>query len=128
MKKEGANTLIATMVVIVIMLLLAVALFKGESMFSSKAPMPARADGKGVTVMGAAEMAAKDAVCRSDLSQLRQALELASQSDPDGHFPATLQETHLPSEFYRCPVGHEPYAYDPATGQVHCVHPGHEKY
>ena len=27
-----------------------------------------------------------------------------------------------------CPVGEEPYDYDPTTGQIHCVHPGHERY
>jgi len=128
MKTQRGNTLVATMVVVVIMLVMAVALFKGGSMFGSKGSTPARADGKGKTVMGAALMAAHDEECRSDLSQVRQSLIIAQSSDADDHYPATLDGTHLGSHFYSCPEGHEPYVYDPTTGQVHCVHPGHEKY
>ena len=116
------------MVVFVILAILAVALFKGSGMFSSKGAPSARKDGHGTTVMGAAEWAAKDTVCRSDLSQVRSALQIAETSDTDGKFPQSLEETHLGADFYKCPVGKEPYAYDPTTGQVHCVHPGHEKY
>jgi type II secretory pathway pseudopilin PulG len=128
MRRQQGWTLVATMVVLVIMCLLAVALFKGGSMFGAKSTTPARKDGHGTTVLGAAEWAAKDTVCRSNISQVRQALQIAESNDADDKYPATLQETHLPKEFYSCPVGHEPYAYDPATGEVHCVHPGHEKY
>jgi hypothetical protein len=115
------------MVTIVIMMILAVALFKGSGMLGVKSA-PARKDGHGTTVLGAAEWAAKDDVCRSNLSQVREALQLAESQDPDGKFPQTLQETKIGNDFYSCPIGHEPYAYDPTTGQVHCVHPGHEKY
>jgi hypothetical protein len=127
MKKVQGNTLVATMVVMVIMCLLAVALFKGGSMFGAKGSTPVRKDGHGTTVLGAAEWAAKDEVCRSNLSQLRQALQIA-QSNDDEKFPQTLEETRLGADFYRCPLGKEPYVYDPATGQVHCPHPGHEQY
>ena len=115
------------MVVLVIMCLLAVALFKGSSMFGAKGAAPARKDGHGTTVLGAAEWAAKDEVCRSNLSQLRQSLQISAGSNDD-KYPATLEETHLGADFYHCPLGKEPYSYDPTTGQVHCVHPGHEQY
>ncbi len=127
MKRQQGSTLVATMVTLVIMALLAVALFKGSGMFSSKATS-SRKDGKGTTVMGAAEWAAKDDVCRSNLSQVRSALQIAETTDGDGKYPQSLDETHIGADFYRCPIGHEPYAYDPSTGQVHCVHPGHDKY
>lgn len=70
-----------------------------------------------------------DPVCAEDLSQLRQALIMAQSDDEQGKFPARLTDLKgLPASFFSCPVGHEPYQYDPATGQVHCVHPGHEKF
>jgi hypothetical protein len=72
---------------------------------------------------------ANDAVCQSNISQVRQALSMAQMSESDGKFPRSLTELkELPGEFLSCPTGHEPYLYDPATGQVHCVHPGHENY
>jgi hypothetical protein len=113
------------LVTLAIMGVLAVALFKGSSMFGSQAPT--RMDGHGTTTLGAAEWAAKDTVCRSNLGQVRMALQLAQQTNDD-KYPETLQETKLPKEFYKCPVGKEKYLYDPATGQVSCPHPGHEKY
>ena len=128
MNKQSGFTLVSTVVTIVIMLLLAVALMKGSSMFGAKGTAPARKDGHGTTVLGAAEWAAKDDVCRSNLNQVRQALQVASSTDADSKFPEQLQETKLPQEFYSCPIGHEAYSYDPTSGQVHCVHPGHEKY
>jgi prepilin-type N-terminal cleavage/methylation domain-containing protein len=68
----------------------------------------------------------KVAVCTEDLHQVRMAIDMARQSDPDGKSPATLDELKLPHEMLICPDGKEPYQYDPNTGQVHCVHPGHE--
>jgi len=43
--------------------------------------------------------------------------------------PKTLAEVRgLGNDMKQCPIGKEPYEYDPATGKVHCPHPGHEKY
>ena len=42
--------------------------------------------------------------------------------------PASLAAAKITGDLARCPIGHEPYVYDPATGTIHCVHPGHEKY
>jgi prepilin-type N-terminal cleavage/methylation domain-containing protein len=72
---------------------------------------------------------ANDVVCQSNIGQVRQALSMAQMSDSDGKFPQALTELKgLPQELLSCPTGHEPYVYDPTTGQVHCVHPGHENY
>ncbi|HZP82595.1 MAG TPA: prepilin-type N-terminal cleavage/methylation domain-containing protein [Chthonomonadaceae bacterium] len=72
---------------------------------------------------------AKDVVCQTNLQSLRQMITVSQTGDPDGRPPQTMEV--LPgftSELRSCPVGHEPYQYDPTTGQIHCVHPGHENY
>ena len=71
---------------------------------------------------------AEDTKCKSDLDQLRMSLGMLHDGDPDGKWPETLQESKFPAEFYSCPIGHEPYQYNPETGEVKCVHPGHKKY
>src|SRR5579884_2750552 len=123
------NTQVATLLTVAIILVLVVVMFKGSSIFGlgPGSPAKARPDGLGTTVLGAARYDAKDQVCRSNLASLRQAIQLVTQSNDD-HPPASLADTHLGRDMYSCPVGHEPYQYDPATGQVHCVHPGHENY
>jgi hypothetical protein len=121
------NTLVATLITVALILVLVVVLFKGSSVFGMGSPVKARPDGKGTTVLGQIRYDAKDDVCRSNLASLRQAIQIAEQSNDD-HPPATLEDTKIGQDFYSCPVGHEPYKYDPATGQVHCVHPGHGGY
>ncbi|HLJ55304.1 MAG TPA: prepilin-type N-terminal cleavage/methylation domain-containing protein [Chthonomonadaceae bacterium] len=71
---------------------------------------------------------AKDVVCMEDLRSVRQSIEASRTTDSDNKFPASLDELRLPAELRACPEGKEPYRYDPATGEVHCVHPGHENY
>jgi hypothetical protein len=126
MNRIQGNTLVGTLITIAIMAVLAVALFKGSGAFGGSSA-PTRKDGHGTTTMGAAEWAAKDTVCRSNLGQVREALILA-QSVNEEKFPENLEDTKLPKEFYKCPVGGEKYIYDPGTGKVSCPHPGHEKY
>jgi len=125
---QRGNTLAATLVVVLLMMMLAVALMFGSGMFAKPATQKSgRPDGLGTTVPGAVKYAAKDDVCRSNLGQVRAALQIVTMSNED-QFPADVKETKLPSEFYLCPVGKENYTYDPATGQVNCPHLGHEKY
>jgi prepilin-type N-terminal cleavage/methylation domain-containing protein len=75
---------------------------------------------------------AKDVVCMENLRSVRQCIEASRTSDVEsgeGKFPASLSAMReLPAEVRECPEGKEPYQYDPATGKVHCVHPGHESY
>lgn len=71
---------------------------------------------------------AHSTVCLSNLRSVRQAIAVAQSGDPDGKFPQSLEELKLPAEILRCDVGQEPYVYNSATGQVSCVHPGHEGY
>ncbi len=126
MNRIRGNSLAGLLVTIAIMAILAVVLFKGSSAFGGKATS-SRKDGKGTTVLGQVRYDAKDTVCRSNIGQVRQALIIV-QSANDEKFPDTIEETKLPKEFYKCPLGGEKYQYDPTTGKVTCPHPGHEKY
>ena len=71
--------------------------------------------------------AARSVVCQSNLGQIRQGISVAKINDEQSN-PADLAALKLPDESIHCPIGHELYTYDPATGQVHCPHPGHENY
>lgn len=116
----------ATLIVIAIMGILAVALLKPWAVGGTA--KPARADGKGNTVPGLVKLSAEDDVCRSNLGQVRLAIQVAQSSGEDAA-PQSLSELPgLPKSFLSCPLSKEPYAYDPSTGTVRCVHPGHEKY
>jgi hypothetical protein len=73
--------------------------------------------------------AASDAVCRTNLDSVRNCVMAAKAADPEGRCPPSLdQVSGVTDSMKKCPVGDEPYVYDPATGQVHCQHAGHESY
>lgn len=121
--RNRAFSLVEILVVLAIIGILAVAMTGGLGGGVSN-----RADGKGKTVMGSAMMRAKDEVCRSNLNQVRQMVYVQSTGGEDG-YPSDMNGIRqLPKEFHGCPIGKEPYTYDSTTGEVHCVHPGHEKY
>lgn len=86
-----------------------------------------RADKQGETVIGQVKARAEDAVCRSNLSQVRAAIATA-KTDGSETNPAALSDLRLPETMLKDPIGNEPYLYDPATGTVKCPHPGHAKY
>ncbi|WP_144241209.1 hypothetical protein [Fimbriimonas ginsengisoli] len=115
------------MITLAIIAVLAGVFFFGSGVFQAGGPKSPRKDGKGVTIPGLAEARARDTVCQSNLSQVRQSIMVAQSSGGD-ELPKSLDELHLPAEVTHCSIGHEAYTYDPATGQVHCPHPGHEKY
>lgn len=125
MRRRG-QTLVATLVVIAIMGILAVALLRPWSVGGTS--KPARKDGLGNSMPGLVKLKADDTVCQSNLSQVRSFIQIA-MGNADDTPPASLDEIQgLPKEFKFCPIGKEPYQYDPSTGTVRCVHPGHEKY
>ncbi len=126
MRRERGQTLVGLVIVIAIMAILAVAVMRPWALGGTS--RPARADGKGSTVPGLAKLKADDTVCASNLAQVRQFIQIA-RANGDDQPPASLAEIQgLPKDFQSCPLGHEPYQYDPATGSVRCVHPGHAKY
>ncbi len=77
------------------------------------------------TTPGIAIERAKGVECQNNLQQLRAAV--ATYQANNGTLPSSLEElqSNVP---LTCPVGGEPYTYDPSTGQVHCVHPRHVQY
>jgi hypothetical protein len=105
----------------IIMILVAISMYGGLTPRKS-----GRADGLGKTVQGAARARALDITCKSNLEQVRQSIQFFASSEDTP--PAKLEDTKLPSEMYKCPIGHEAYEYDPSTGGVKCPHLGHEKY
>ena len=71
----------------------------------------------------------RDSVCRQYLNQVRQGIQVLKVDHPeDDSNPQSLAELKFPSEVTHCPVGKMEYVYNPATGEVHCPYPGHEKY
>jgi hypothetical protein len=128
MKTRG-NTLAATLVAVAIILILVVVFFVGPHLFgNSDTAGPPRKDNLGTTVPGRVRYGALDDECKSDLDQVRQFITLKQNSSEDDKPPASLDEAGVPANIRTCPVGHEPYVYDPVTGKVHCPHPGHENY
>lgn len=125
--KRAGNSMIGLLVTAAIILLLTVFFLKGTSVFSGGSASN-RKDGLGKTIPGAVKAAATDDVCRSNLNQVRLSLTIAHDSNGDEGWPATIQDTKIGNQFYSCPLGHEPYKYDPQTGTVRCVHLGHEKF
>jgi hypothetical protein len=123
MKKLRGQTMVAMMIVLVIILVLVVVFFGVHK--SSESPRP---DKKGYTTLGLVRYSALDTKCQSDVQQLRLSIKMTHDTNGDEGYPPTLEATKLGDEFYKCPVGGERYVYDPATGEVHCPHPGHEKY
>lgn len=124
--KRG-NSLVAMLAVIVIIALLAVVLMRGTNIFAAPGTGSPRKDGLGTTLPGLGIAKAKDDKCRIYLGQVRESLQI-NRDEVDSKWPATLQDTKLGNDFYKCPLGGEPYKYNPETGDVKCVHPGHEKY
>lgn len=116
------QTIVATLAVVVIIAILAVVMMKG---MGGAAPKP-KADGRGVTVMGNAMATANDSACQSNLSQMRQLIQVQKSTDEEFK-PVSPTDVPGASSVSKCPVGKEIYLID-QQGLVHCPHLGHEKY
>ncbi|MHB9130092.1 MAG: type II secretion system protein [Armatimonadota bacterium] len=65
--------------------------------------------------------------CQNNVRQLRQLIEMSKSDSENGTiYPSSLSNMPEAAKISKCPVGREPYQYDPTTGKIHCVHPGHE--
>lgn len=122
--RTSGQTLVASLIVIAIIGILAAALYGGTRGVGGPSP---RKDGKGATVLGLSKLKAQDEVCRSNLSQARAGVQIA-RTNADDAPPSRLEEIGIGQQFYKCPLGGEPYTYDATSGEVKCPHPGHEKY
>lgn len=112
--------MVAVLLVLVLVLVFAFGGFGGKAENQ-------RADQVGETVIGQSVARAKDAKCMENLKNIRGMIEV-ERTNADVP-PASLSELRgLPSDMLVDPIGNEPYAYDPETGTVKCVHPGHERY
>jgi len=117
--KRCGQTMIGLLVVIVIILGVTI-YFLYPSRQAKNSSQPQRSTATQV------KDKAQDVVCQNNLRQIRMAIQADTMSGEPP--PRSLAELHYPPESLRCPVGGEPYQYDPRTGQVHCVHPGHERF
>lgn len=78
------------------------------------------------SLAGKAIQKAHGTECQSNLAQLRQFI-LMSQGT-DGKYPPSLGSIQGTEQIRVCPVCHQPYTYDPETGQVKCPYPGHANF
>lgn len=80
------------------------------------------------SVPGRAIQKAHSMECQQDLRQLRMLINMSKGEGESGGYPQSLEAMPEASKIRTCPVGGEPYTYDPTTGRVSCPHPGHEGY
>jgi type II secretory pathway pseudopilin PulG len=117
-ERGGVGSLIEILVVTAIIVLLAY-YFIG------------RPNKQGETTPVAVKKSALGAACRANLQQARTAIGMY-RDQHDGQNPPSMSAVDLgvPPDFLQCPVGKAdyPYVYDPATGEIHCRYPGHERY
>ena len=81
-------------------------------------------EGEAQTTLGKSLQKAEGVGCQTNLSQLRQMLQMEWTTNSQD--PAALNSSGgVP---LKCPVSGYDYHYDPQSGRVWCVTPGHEKY
>ncbi len=117
--RRNAFSLVEILVVLVVIMILSAITYSVLFGHSKNAP-----PGKGHNPMERAH----DTECINNVHQVHLGIMAAQAGDTDGKNPASLEELKLPKEMLSCPMGHVPYVYDPATGEVHCPYPGHEKF
>lgn len=67
--------------------------------------------------------------CKNNLDQMRKFIMMAKDESQDNNtYPARLEDIPDSIRIRECPVTHQQYTYDPATGQIKCTCPGHEEY
>lgn len=126
-RPDSGQTLVSTLMVILIIGVLAVGLYIGfQNLGAAGEGTSARSDGQGQTIVGQSMLRARDEQCRNRLGQIRSAIQMNATLHEG--FPTGLSQLRLGNEFNRCPISGQPYAYDPQTGKVGCQHPGHERF
>jgi type II secretory pathway pseudopilin PulG len=116
--ERGFFTLIGLLIVIVIIVIL-------FSMYAGGPVGGPTPEGGATTVLGGAKQRAEDVLCQNNLSQLRTAISIYRSTA--GTNPPSLRDLDAGVSL-TCPVGGEPYQYDPRSGRVGCPHTGHERF
>ena len=83
-----------------------------------------RFPGEAQTLPGRAVQKGHGVECMTNLRQLRQMIQV--QTIDSGTYPQALDPSW--GVVLQCPVSGYAYVYNPATGQVSCPTPGHERY
>lgn len=99
----------------------------GPSTVKSESPLLDQSSTK-QTVVGKSLETAKASECRQRLDQIRKGIETYKATNATEANPPSLKDIGLgvSSDFFTCPVSHQPYSYDPSTGRVVCqTHPGY---
>lgn len=116
-------SLVEMLVVLVVIAVLAMFLFP-RYLGGGKTP-----DGKTIQ---SPKQRGQSVECRNNLSQARMAYQMATASalDDEGRprSLADLKAQGLTDSMMACPVGKEPYRFDPANGRIGCAHSGHESF
>ncbi|NPV47935.1 MAG: prepilin-type N-terminal cleavage/methylation domain-containing protein [Armatimonadetes bacterium] len=115
MRRQGF-ALVELLVVIAIVAVLVVAYMGFRSKRDKAGPE---------TIPGKAIQKAESVECQSNLSQIRQMVQMEVMDSEQ--YPARIDQGATAS-ISKCPVSGKPYSYNPQTGQVWCTTPGHEKY
>ena len=122
----GFVTLIELLLVAAIIGVLAYLFLKGGGPGSRQVEEelgPARPGGP-TTIPGRSIEAAKAVDCKSNLRQLRYAIQMHGMETDKP--PASLQEMGVAPKTLKCPVTEDAYRYDPRAGQVNCTVQTHE--
>jgi len=134
--QKGSWSLVGILIAAVIMILLFYHLFNaltGVERTGIVQPPGAEVIGPGELQGGDTSLpgsidAAKATQCKSNLRQIRLAIEQASYSGEPAGSLSGLSSYGVTSSISKCPVGGEQYVFDPGAQTVRCPHPGHERF
>jgi len=118
--QRGQWGLIAMLIAVLIVAILFVVVLLPKmktSVGGGEKPMPEAAMDK-----------AKEVQCMSNLRSVRQGIVMYKSQNET--LPPSMKDLKMGmgADFFKCPVGMEPYQYDPNTGAVRCPHPGHGRF
>ena len=120
--EAGFVTLIELLVVTAIIMIVMYLLYGQRNVVGPGAVGPS---GEPQTRPGAAIGQARALECQQNLRGIREAV--AAYRLESEQPPGSLSELRI-GGVTSCPVSGNPYVYDPQTGTVHCITPGHERF
>jgi type II secretory pathway pseudopilin PulG len=122
--EAGFVTLIELLVVTVLIIVVVYAVYGRGGGLGGATGVGPEDIGEAHTVPGVALERARGVECEQNLRSIRQAITAYRLENEAS--PPSLADLRL--GISSCPVSHNPYAYDPATGTVRCTTPGHETF